>query len=118
VFWNWLPLKTNTRIDSEQCGYLNFTAKGPGWRVKFSDRFSRPRRERLGPSFWRTLKTGGEINPKYPGGAESIARCLRAEGQNHDQGETIAGVRLSKSVVCKTALISAGRVNESWQRLF
>ncbi len=30
--------------------------------------------------FWRTLKTGGEINPKYPGGAEGVARRLRAEG--------------------------------------
>lgn len=30
--------------------------------------------------YWRTLKTGGELNPKYPGGAEGIARLLRAEG--------------------------------------
>lgn len=30
--------------------------------------------------FWRTLKTGGEINPKYPGGAEGIAKRLRGEG--------------------------------------
>jgi alkylated DNA nucleotide flippase Atl1 len=30
--------------------------------------------------FWRTLKTGGEINPKYPGGSEGIAKRLRAEG--------------------------------------
>jgi hypothetical protein len=30
--------------------------------------------------FWRTLKTGGEINPKYPGGADDVARRLRAEG--------------------------------------
>ena len=30
--------------------------------------------------FWRTLKTGGEINPKYPGGAEAMAERLRAEG--------------------------------------
>jgi alkylated DNA nucleotide flippase Atl1 len=30
--------------------------------------------------YWRTLKTGGEINPKYPGGVEDIARRLRAEG--------------------------------------
>ena len=26
--------------------------------------------------YWRTLKTGGELNPKYPGGVEGIAkRC-------------------------------------------
>src|SRR5271167_3046895 len=30
--------------------------------------------------FWRTLKTGGQINPKYPGGAAGVARRLRAEG--------------------------------------
>lgn len=30
--------------------------------------------------FWRTLKTGGEINPKYPGGVQGVARRLRAEG--------------------------------------
>lgn len=30
--------------------------------------------------YWRTLKTGGEVNPKYPGGAAAVARHLRAEG--------------------------------------
>jgi hypothetical protein len=30
--------------------------------------------------YWRTLKTGGEVNPKYPGGAEGMARKLRLEG--------------------------------------
>jgi hypothetical protein len=30
--------------------------------------------------YWRTLKTGGEINPKYPGGVEAIGKRLRAEG--------------------------------------
>ncbi len=30
--------------------------------------------------FWRTLKTGGEINPKYPGGVAHISKRLRAEG--------------------------------------
>lgn len=30
--------------------------------------------------WWRTLKNGGEINPKYPGGAEAAAGRLRAEG--------------------------------------
>jgi len=28
--------------------------------------------------YWRTLKTGGEINPKYPGGVEEISKRLRA----------------------------------------
>jgi hypothetical protein len=30
--------------------------------------------------YWRTLKTGGEINPKYPAGAEGVAKRLRAGG--------------------------------------
>lgn len=30
--------------------------------------------------YWRTLKTGGELNPKYPGGTDAIAKRLRAEG--------------------------------------
>src|SRR5215813_13084833 len=30
--------------------------------------------------YWRTLKTGGELNPKYPGGLKALARRLRAEG--------------------------------------
>lgn len=30
--------------------------------------------------YWRTLKTGGELNPKYPGGVEGISKRLRAEG--------------------------------------
>jgi hypothetical protein len=31
-------------------------------------------------SFWRTLKMNGEVNPKYPGGAATLAKRLRAEG--------------------------------------
>ncbi len=30
--------------------------------------------------YWRTLKTGGLINEKYPGGVESQKRLLEAEG--------------------------------------
>jgi alkylated DNA nucleotide flippase Atl1 len=30
--------------------------------------------------YWRTLKTGGELNPKYPGGIDNIKRRLEAEG--------------------------------------
>jgi hypothetical protein len=30
--------------------------------------------------YWRTLKTGGEVNPKYPGGVDALAKRLRAEG--------------------------------------
>jgi hypothetical protein len=30
--------------------------------------------------YWRTLKSGGELNPKYPGGVLALAKALRAEG--------------------------------------
>ena len=30
--------------------------------------------------YWRTLKTGGEVNPKYPGGVEAQRRLLEKEG--------------------------------------
>jgi hypothetical protein len=30
--------------------------------------------------YWRTLKAGGELNPKYPGGVEALQKRLEAEG--------------------------------------
>lgn len=30
--------------------------------------------------YWRTLKSGGELNPKYPGGIEAQSAKLKAEG--------------------------------------
>ena len=30
--------------------------------------------------YWRTLKAGGELNPKYPGGTDSQKQMLEAEG--------------------------------------
>lgn len=30
--------------------------------------------------YWRTLKSGGELNPKYPGGLKEAAQKLKAEG--------------------------------------
>jgi len=30
--------------------------------------------------YWRTLKSGGELNPKYPGGLEAHASKLKEEG--------------------------------------
>jgi hypothetical protein len=36
-------------------------------------------KKRITP-YWRTLKAGGEVNPKYPGGTDALAKRLRAEG--------------------------------------
>jgi len=30
--------------------------------------------------YWRTLKSGGELNPKYPGGIPGLSKRLRSEG--------------------------------------
>lgn len=30
--------------------------------------------------YWRTLKVGGEVNPKYPGGIAGLRKRLKAEG--------------------------------------
>jgi hypothetical protein len=38
-------------------------------------------KKRITP-YWRTLKSGGEINPKYPGGITTIAKLLRGEGHS------------------------------------
>ena len=36
-------------------------------------------KKRISP-YWRTLKAGGELNPKYPGGIENLKARLTAEG--------------------------------------
>ena len=36
-------------------------------------------KKRITP-YWRTLKSKGELNPKYPGGIEAIRKLLEAEG--------------------------------------
>lgn len=36
-------------------------------------------RARITP-YWRTLKAGGELNPKYPGGVKNLRSRLVAEG--------------------------------------
>ena len=36
--------------------------------------------------YWRTLKSGGELNPKYPGGIEAQCARLEAEGHAIDPG--------------------------------
>ncbi|HEV8544251.1 MAG TPA: hypothetical protein VGR78_17825 [Verrucomicrobiae bacterium] len=38
-------------------------------------------KKRITP-YWRTLKTGGELNPKYPGGLAKLKRKLTVEGHN------------------------------------
>ncbi|MBN2100687.1 MGMT family protein [Candidatus Dojkabacteria bacterium] len=38
--------------------------------------------------YWRTLKAGGELNPKYPGGTEAHVAKLKAEGHEIELSRT------------------------------
>lgn len=50
-------------------------------------------RQRITP-YWRTLKTGGELNPKYPGGIKNLRARLAAEGHRIvARGKTANGPR-------------------------
>jgi len=50
--------------------------------------------------YWRTLKSKGEINPKYPGGLENISALLQQEGHTVVQKGKRAFVRdFEKSLV-------------------
>jgi hypothetical protein len=44
-----------------------------------ADEAARECRQRITP-YWRTLKSGGELNPKYPGGIPALKKRLQAEG--------------------------------------
>jgi len=49
--------------------------------------------------YWRTLKTGGVINPKYPGGVEAQKNLLEKEGHEVVQkGKKYVVVDFEKSV--------------------
>jgi alkylated DNA nucleotide flippase Atl1 len=50
--------------------------------------------------YWRTLKTGGVINEKYPGGAEEQKRLLEKEGHKVvKKGKKYVVVDYEKSLV-------------------
>lgn len=56
-------------------------------------------RKRFTP-YWRTLKTGGELNPKYPGGIKNLRARLKAEGHRVVQkGKRYFVVDYERSVV-------------------
>lgn len=52
--------------------------------------------------YWRTLKTGGEVNVKYPGGASELSKRLRAEGHNiTSKGKRLLVVDYERKLVTK-----------------
>jgi hypothetical protein len=50
------------------------------WIAAHADEESRTAAEKNVTPHWRTLKTGGELNPKYPGGVPALKKLLAAEG--------------------------------------
>jgi hypothetical protein len=50
--------------------------------------------------YWRTLKAGGVLNPKYPGGVEGLKKLLEAEGHKVVQkGKKYAVADYEKSLI-------------------
>jgi hypothetical protein len=58
-------------------------------------------KKRITP-YWRTLKLGGEVNPKYPGGAAALAKRLRAEGHKIvTKGKRVLVAKYEKKIFTK-----------------
>lgn len=55
------------------CGIFSWIA------AHAADESKQQGKKRITP-YWRTLKTGGELNPKYPGGIKALKKLLQAEG--------------------------------------
>ena len=50
--------------------------------------------------YWRTIKSGGELNEKYPGGVESQAAHLKAEGHSIEaKGKKVRVMDFEKKLV-------------------
>jgi hypothetical protein len=64
-----------------------------------ADESSKEGAKRITP-YWRTLKTGGELNPKYPGGIAALKRQLQREGHKVVQrGKRFLVADFEKSLV-------------------
>lgn len=59
-----------------------------------ADEAKREGKKKITP-YWRTLKSSGELNPKYPGGIESQAYHLKKEGHviEHGKGKKLPKVK-------------------------
>ncbi len=57
--------------------------------------------------FWRTLKNGGEVNPKYPGGLDEVIRRLEAEGHRiQRKGKRAFVVEFEKALMTRDQLVA------------
>ncbi len=61
--------------------------------------------------YWRTLKAGGQLNEKYPGGIPRVCRLLRAEGHRITRRGKKYFVRdFETSIAPQFALTRASRI--------
>jgi alkylated DNA nucleotide flippase Atl1 len=65
----------------------------------------RAKRKKGATPYWRTLKAGGEINPKYPGGVEAQKKLLLAEGHSVAARGKKTLVKDWDKKACKLALV-------------
>jgi len=64
--------------------------------------------------YWRTLKTGGELNPKYPGGVEHARELLEAEGHRVvAKGKKLVVADYEKLLFTGVAISEVGRQEDS-----
>jgi hypothetical protein len=61
------------------CGIFAFIAANAAEEARAEGK------KRITP-YWRTLKTGGELNPKYPGGVKAQSARLKEEGHIIEPG--------------------------------
>jgi hypothetical protein len=61
------------------CGIFAFIAANAAEEARAEGK------KRITP-YWRTLKTGGELNPKYPGGVKAQSAHLKEEGHVIEPG--------------------------------
>ena len=71
-----------------------------------ADEAEKEGRKRITP-YWRTLKSDGEINPKYPRGVSALGKILKAEGHElQKKGRRLVVVsfdkKLARSVMAPT----------------
>jgi hypothetical protein len=52
------------------------------WIASYAAEESRDLGKKRVTPYWRTLKNGGELNPKYPGGIKQQSAMLKSEGHS------------------------------------
>jgi len=71
------------------------------WMAAYAAHEAEDAGQRKVTPWWRTLKTGGELNPKFPGGLDEQQRRLEAEGHRIETRGKRRFVAEHEAVVCE-----------------